>query len=281
MTRVRPRAGPDSVAIVRAGCASFAIVVVLASGCGDAGCGDSASATTPDAVGGEASGSHPDAAASADPLLARARASIEGGRIDPAVAAELRASTDPAHARAARLLAAFEGERVVSPTSTTPADDGPAPVGPPPVVPPAEMPPADAPPADETEPAPPPAASSTPVTEPPPQGPPPRAKTSRRELSGLSLQPTDGGATLTIKAPGGVTVGVANQPSSGIVRLVIEGASARPKVVGARPKVAGARVTGVRKGEDTVQITLQLDPGWRLAGVKPFSGGARVKLVAP
>jgi hypothetical protein len=279
MTRVRRAAWPDSVARVRAGRARWTFVVVIA---GAIACGDASPEPSAQGEPGATSEAPAHDPASGDPLLARARASIAGGRVDPEVAAEIRASSDPAHARAARLLAAIAGD--VAPTGPAAAEE-PAPVGPPPVVPPAELDPegeGDAPsdaPAEGTIVAPV-AARATPAGD-APSSDTPRPKKSRPELSALSLAATEAGATLTIKAPGGVTVGVANQPSSGIVRLVIEGASATPKVVGARPKITGARVSGVRKGEDTVQITLQLDPGWRLANVKSFSGGARVNLVAP
>lgn len=281
MTGVRAKSEPAKTASglsARRLLIGLPLALAAASGCGD---GDVAS---PQGAKAEAVSEGAPAAPTADagdPLLAQARASIAGGRIDPGVAAKIRASTDPAHARAARLLAAFEGEPV---PGSAAQGEAAAPAVTPPVVAVApeaeaeaeagaEAARADHARAEGTLASPAPASSGTPAT--------PRRAKPRPELSGLTLAKRDGGARLTIKAPGGVTVGVANQPSSGIVRLVIEGASATPRVVGARPKIAGARVSGVRKGQDTVQITLQLDPGWTLGGVKSFSGGARVDLVAP
>ena len=110
---------------------------------------------------------------------------------------------------------------------------------------------------------------------------PVRAPKSRADLGALTLKATKRGATLTIAAPSSLVVGVANQPASGLVRLVIESAQAGSAVLHARPKTEGAEVTGVRQGQGTVQITIRLEPGWSLGSVQPFSGGAKVHLVAP
>jgi hypothetical protein len=95
----------------------------------------------------------------------------------------------------------------------------------------------------------------------------------------LDLRKTRSGATLTVHASSGVRVGVASQPGSGIVRLVVE-AGADAAALSARPRIEGARVTGVRKTGDSVFVTLALDPGWVLGGIDRFSGGARIKLRA-
>jgi hypothetical protein len=109
----------------------------------------------------------------------------------------------------------------------------------------------------------------------------PAAPTSRADLGGLTLRTSKRGATLTIAASSSLVVGVANQPASGLVRLMIESAHAGSGVLQSRPKADGAAVTGVRQGQGTVQITVQLEPGWTLGSVQPFSGGAKVHLVAP
>lgn len=253
----------------------MAMAMAVACGDDDGSPSDAAPGVAPAAVGGPAASS----LVEGDALLARARASIRDGRVDAELVRDIRGSSDPAHARAARLFAAIAGE--LPPADESPEPDG-APLQSPGLVPPGAG-------GDDPPPVP---EEGEPDAEAGPKVrqvgdddgsdvPSPPATRSRREVSALSLSSNDRGATLTIKAPGGVTVGVANQPASGIVRLVIEGASASPKVTGARPKITGARVTGVRKGQDTVQITLQLDPGWRLDGVKSFSGGARVVLLGP
>ncbi|HET6582466.1 MAG TPA: hypothetical protein VFG69_03440 [Nannocystaceae bacterium] len=76
----------------------------------------------------------------------------------------------------------------------------------------------------------------------------------------------------------GVLVGVVNQPAQGVVRLVLEGVAAGPKVLAARPSVEGARVTAVDSGPKALRITIALDPGWAFDGVKKTKSGARVKL---
>lgn len=242
------------------------------------GCPTSPTADAPDDPGDPARPGAAVAEAKTDPLLARARGSIRDGRVARDVAAEIRASKDPAHARAARLLTAFDAD---IPEAAKQARDEPdeAPVAdpslppvrvpdedgdtPPPPTPPAAMPPPSSP-----------AATPSPTPAAPPKPPKPT-------VSSLAMNKTTKGATLTIKADGGVTVGVANQLASGIVHLVIEGATASPKIAAARPSVTGAKVTRVRKGQGTVQITLDLEPGWTLGKVSKFAGGAKVRLVAP
>jgi hypothetical protein len=241
-------------------------------------CGSEATeAATPARAGGAAPGA--DVVEGSDDLLARARASIRDGRVDPELVAELVASDDPAHARAARLLAAFDGElpaidddAVGDVAAGAPGDDdvprvqvSDATATPPPVDAPSDG--AHGSPVAEA-PAPSSASAATP-------------KRARKSVSRLAMTKTAKGATLTIHAPGGVTVGMANQLSSGIVHLVIEGASGAPTIERSRPSVAGAKVTRVRRGQGTVQITLELAPGWSLGSVKSFSGGAKVHLKAP
>jgi hypothetical protein len=238
--------------------------VWLAGGCGEATDTAAAADPSPTVSAGAA------AVLPGDELLARARASIREGRVAPALVAELEASSEPRHVHAARLLAALSGGRPGG-EAPRPAEEADAPddtprlrVGEAPEV---EPEPDSTPPADPAE-----------ATAP---SPPAAKRPSKIDVSALSLARTSKGATLTIKAPGGVTVGIANQPASGLVHLVIEGASASPKVVSARPSIAGARVTRVRRGEGTVQITLDLEPGWTLGSVRRFAGGAKVNLQAP
>ncbi len=206
-----------------------------------------------------------------DPLLVRARQGITQGHLDPGVEAELTGSTAPAHARARRILLAMAQPPVMGDAPPEPSAD--ASLRPPPIV--AQ---------DDTVPSvaagnPRPSTSGT-GTKPKPSTSTPKPRVSA-QVRRLSMKSTSRGATLTIAAPSSLVVGVANQPSSGIVRLVIEKAQAGSSVLTTRPKMVGAAVTAVRQGKDTVQITLRLDPGWRLGSVKPFSGGAKVHLLAP
>jgi hypothetical protein len=233
----------------------------------------------PDAPADRAAAERPPTA-DGDPLLARARASIENGRIDPDVRAEILASTAPEHARARALILAMErapagadeagdddGKAMPAVVAPLPAgEDAPIGVGSPVAVKP--------PPGAEAVPAVPPPSSQTPTLPPLPKG-------VSATLTKLALAPRSGGATLVMEASSGVLVGVASQPASGLVRLVVESASALPKVLSGRPRLAGVRVTDVVKGKNTVIVTLELEDGWSYGGVKRTSGGARVELRGP
>lgn len=216
------------------------------------------------------------AAAAGDPLLQRAREGIRDGLLPAPLEAEVLDSSAPAHARARRVLLAMADPSggIETQDELAPGEAAPdARLQPPPILPPADI---------ET-------ASDTAVV-PTKTGGAAKTKTKplaatpsrgRADLGALALRSTKRGATLTIAAPSSLVVGVANQPASGLVRLVIESARANAGVLGARPKTDGAAVTGVRQGQGTVQITVQLEPGWTLGSVQPFAGGAKVHLVAP
>jgi hypothetical protein len=202
-----------------------------------------------------------------DPLLAAARTAIAGGTLDPQLRDALLASTDPAHARAQRILLAMETRTVSAP----PIDEAPD-----------DPPPTRAPMLRVATPPPEPIVASTaaPLPEPPPgaaPAPPPRPSP---KLSSLGLSRTRKGAALTLTGSGGLVVGIANQPMSGVVHLVME-ASAGEGALRSRPRVEGARVTGVRKTGKSVFVTLSLEPGWRLGGIVRSSSGATVNLRRP
>lgn len=208
-----------------------------------------------------------------DPLLARARAGLQEGRLDAQSRRELLTSELPQHARARRVLLAFESQ-----------------------------PAAPAAPASEEMPSVPQLQLSTPPPDPkaPPQSNSSSASVARRvasrpasgsrrapapsasasvstTLRGVGLRSTSRGAALTLDGTRGLVVGVANQPRSGIVHLVVE-AGASAKALRSRPKVAGARVTSVRRTGRSVFITMSLEPGWSLGGIVKTKGGARVNL---
>jgi len=225
-------------------------------------------------------------AVAGDPLLQRAREGIRAGMLPEALQAEMLGSTAPEHARAQRVLLAMNEP---SPGVEDPAEDDEgsddARLRPPPILPPSEVEAATLPvPAgaggersegggDRAE--------GTKASGPASTDRPVRTPKLRADLGGLTLKSSKRGATLTIAAPSSLVVGVANQPASGLVRLVIESAQAGSAVLHARPKTDGAEVTGVRQGQGTVQITIRLEPGWSFDSVQPFSGGAKVHLVAP
>ena len=249
------------------------VAVSIAAAVG-VGCGGTASSEGKAGVEAEApaQGGQTPAAPPTDPLLTEARASIQRGAIDPAVEAKIMASADPAHARAQRLLAAMK-EPVPEPDEEPPPTDDPALAAPPLST-------------SDVDPAPTPAASPAPRGEPPTSKTPTKAPVdapavASTTVSSLGLKKSGKGATLTIRGSGKLVVGTANQLSSGVVHLVLDRAKVSAKALAARPKLAGVAVTRVRKGEGTVQISLELEPGWTLGSVESFSGGTRVHLQRP
>jgi hypothetical protein len=210
-----------------------------------------------------------------DPLLQRAREGIRAGSLPEGLRAEMLGSSAPEHARAQRVLLAMDEPPPGAGSRTEDEDEGSddARPRPPPILPPSEAAAAALPEPSESPRSKHPSSSAGADR-------PVRSK-AHAELGGLTLRTSKGGATLIIAASSSLVVGVANQPSSGIVRLMIDAADAGGSVLTARPRTEGAAVTGVRKGQGTVQITVKLEPGWRLGSVQPFSGGAKVHLVAP
>ena len=202
-----------------------------------------------------------------DPLLAAARTAIAGGTLDPQLREALLASTDPAHARAQRILLAMETRTASAP----PIDEAPD-----------DPPPTRAPMLRVATPPPEPIVASTaaPLPSPPPGAAPPPPPRPSPKLSALGLSRTRKGAALTLTGSGGLVVGIANQPMSGVVHLVME-ASAGEGALRSRPRVEGARVTGVRRTGKSVFVTLSLEPGWRLGGIVRSSSGATVNLRRP
>jgi hypothetical protein len=100
-------------------------------------------------------------------------------------------------------------------------------------------------------------------------------------VKGLRLRPTKRGATLSIQASRSVPVGIVHQSESGLVRLVIEADDALPSVLSQHAAIDGARITSVRRGRDSVFVTLTLQPGWALGSIQRVAGGARMELIRP
>ena len=241
-------------------------------------CGGEASSDAPEVVAAVGDVAPPSASDEGDPLLARAQSSIRDGVIPAGIVQEIEASEDPAHARAQRLLAAM-ATPVADEPEPEPASDGPslqapalpAAAGDTPSVPASSS---GAGTATATSPK-----STTPVPSEAPSeagDPPPNKAHARASVSSLKLRKAKRGATLELRGNGKLVVGTANQLSSGVVHLVVDKARASGSVASARPSMGGVEVTGVRVGQGTLQITLQLEPGWSLGAIKPFSGGTRV-----
>jgi hypothetical protein len=220
-------------------------------------------------------GGEPVAIAS-DPLLVRARREAHAGGLSAQTREALARSTDPAHARALRVLGAMTGEATIPESTGAAAADVP-PVVVAPSLGVAEVPPtsagADAASATAAT-----GASGAPAGTAGSSGTPPSSP--RPTLETVGLRPSSTGATLTLVAGSGVVVGVANQRSSGIVRLIVE-AGAQAAVLSARPRVEGARVSSVKRVGRSVFVTLDLDPGWTLEGIRRTKKGAAVDFRRP
>mgnify|MGYP000161819896 CR=1 FL=1 len=214
-----------------------------------------------------------EAPADGSDLLRRARASLTDGRVDPAMRAALAASPVAADRQAARLLAALDAPtpaRAPEPPDKEPLHDAPR----------IKM--GTAPPTGAPAPKPTVASASSSAAKPAatvataaPTPAKPRAKLER-----VGLSSNRKGASLSLRGSGGLVVGVASQPASGIVRLVMD-AEASTDALRSRPRVNGARVTGIRRTGKTVFVTLALDPGWSLRGIVRTRSGARVDLDSP
>ncbi len=215
-------------------------------------------------------------ASDARDLLAAARHSLHDGVLGSEARARLLASADPQHARAQRVLRAMDTAATSVPPPTPPEPDAglQAPriklATPPPESAEAASPRRAGPPSRSATPT---ASGSSSASKAPAPGP-------RATLRGVGLSSTKRGAALSLQGSGGLVVGVANQPRSGIVRLVMD-ADASTSALSSRPKVTGARVTGVRRTGKTVFVTLSLDPGWSLRGITRTRKGARVDLRRP
>jgi hypothetical protein len=212
--------------------------------------------------------SRPDAYAG-DPLLAEARASVKSGQLPDPMRASIADSRDPAHARAKRILAVMDRQARGEPEPESADDDDDTPTTAPSLKPPDE----DAPPVPE--PAGDRGADGGAASEAAATDTPTPTKARLAVLTRLSLQKTGNKATLTVHAADAVRVGVATQ-ASGKVRLVVESAGALPGFLQARPSVDGLAVSDVRRGQDTVQIAVDVGEGWKVGNPSSFSGGARL-----
>ncbi len=197
--------------------------------------------------------------------------------IDAAMRVALAASPLPRDRQAARLLAALDAPGLVAenaPAATEDLSDAPR-------IKMGTAPPEASAPEPPVRPASAPASPSpAPATDTPTRTAAPAPARPKATLEGLGLAPSRNGASLSIKGSGGLVVGVASQPASGIVRLVME-ADASTAALRARPKITGARVTGIRRTGKSVFVTLTLDPGWSLRGIVKTRGGARVEFLSP
>jgi hypothetical protein len=202
--------------------------------------------------------------ADADPLLAEARAALNGGKLPPRLEQRILDSDDPAHARARRLLATMKrqqsGAQQEAAPAVSPAQESATPV--------------TAPPEGDGGEAEKPEAASNDASNEHDESPP-----KLTVLTRLALVQKGSGAVLTVHAAAELKVGLAQQSKT--ARLVVESAGALPAFLQARPSLDGIRIIDVRRGQDTVQIAIELDDGWKVGRPEGFSGGARLRFTAP
>jgi hypothetical protein len=215
-----------------------------------------------------------------DPLLVEARHSMVAGSISPPLMSQLLDSEDPAHARARRILDGMEREGTVVPDAPKPKKgQAPSPI------PASGDVPKIRPPDPSIEP-----------TEVKTDGSaPPKKKKEAKPAGGgsgddsqaprlsvltrLSLKGSPDRVTLRLNAADRVVMGMAEQPQSGLLRLVVESAGALPGFLQSRPEAHGVKVVDVRRGSDTVQISIQMEPGWRPQGPRSGGDGASLTFV--
>jgi hypothetical protein len=225
-----------------------------------------------------------------DELLLEARYSIVGGSVDPDLQGKILASDASSHVRARRILAAMERESSGQPDPD--AKPEPEPPRPGVAIPASGQVPkikAPAPGIEPTEVKTSGAASkkgsgsgssssssSGAASTASASG---SAAPSLSVLTRLSLRGSSEQVVLRLNAADRVVMGMAEQPQSGLLRLVVESAGALPGFLQARPEVHGIKVVDVRRGDDTVQISIQMQEGWRAQGPRSGAGGASLTFV--
>ena len=225
-----------------------------------------------------------------DQLLMQARYSMVAGSIDAELQQKILASDLPEHARARRILLAMEreGAGLADPD----AKPEPEPPRPGVAIPASGQVPQIKAPAPGIEP-------TEVKTAPKKGGTAPASSTSTSGTSGggatsgggedstptlsvltrLSLRGSADEVTLHLNAADRIVMGMAEQPQSGMLRLVVESAGALPGFLQARPEAHGVKVIDVRRGDDTVQISIQMEEGWRPKGPRSGSTGASLTFV--
>jgi hypothetical protein len=95
----------------------------------------------------------------------------------------------------------------------------------------------------------------------------------------MRMQGGSGRVTLHLTAGNRIVLGTAEQPDSGVVRVVVEGAGALPAFLQARPKAEGVRVIDVTRGSESVIVAIELDPGWRVQRSRSADRGGSITFV--
>lgn len=254
------------------------------AGCGRESEADDTDGTSEAVAGGQGDDDAGIGPRGSDPLLAEARAALGagavGGQLPDDVQARIVASEDPAHARARRILLAMDGASAAELGLDTGAD-----VGEVPSERSAELGDAEAGDATGETTTKPPGTGvegtsnrDGPVEASPSAG--PRARDDGPALAVITtvdLEKRGGAVELVIKAASSVKVGTAAQLEEGTLRYVLPSTGALPSALRARPSVKGVKIVDVRRGEDTVQIAVQLDQGWRAKAPRSTASGAKIR----
>ncbi len=97
-------------------------------------------------------------------------------------------------------------------------------------------------------------------------------------ITRIALNERGNDVELEIVAAGPLSVGSARGESE--IRVIVEDAGALPAALQARPSAGDVRVTDVRRGDETVQIAVEIPSGWKVASKRSSSSGARVRFAA-
>ena len=100
-------------------------------------------------------------------------------------------------------------------------------------------------------------------------------------LTGIDLRPIKGGgASLELRASSRPRVSLVSQAGRGRAIYMVANAGALPAVRQARPEVGGVRVVQVRRGDSTVQITVEMDEGLAAREPTVTDGGATIRFAS-
>lgn len=207
-------------------------------------------------------------------LLEQAQASIRDGEVDPELIAALGRSDDPRHKHAHRLLVA-QTPTVAQKSEPKAKQDKP-----------------HKPAVEVTAPTPQPQPAAQPATQAttaePADAPDDQTQATEPEapisvLTSMKLERIGSVVALSLYGSETPDVGIVAQGDTDkktkgpkTRRFVVEAAGAIPTFLQARPELEGVRVRDVRRGDKTIQLEVQLDPGWKVSVRSKLDNGFRI-----
>jgi len=95
----------------------------------------------------------------------------------------------------------------------------------------------------------------------------------------LHKRPKNGGVFLDFRAAVPVVLSVVELEEGATVQIILRSSGILPAARSSRPSTAGVTVTDVRRGDQTVQVRIALDPGWVVDGSRSTPQGATVQFL--